>query len=79
VFPSWERPTADDRTIVYQKGAYALHELRELLGDAAFWAGIRRYTSDHFGQPVTTGDFRDAMEKASGRDLQAFFDRWVYQ
>jgi len=28
---------------------------------------------------VTTGDFRDAMEKASGRDLRAFFDRWVSQ
>jgi len=79
VFPSWDRPTADDRTIVYQKGAYALHQLRELLGDAAFWAGIRRYTSVHFGQPVTTSDFRDAMEKTSGRDLGAFFDRWVYQ
>jgi len=72
-------PTADDRTIVYQKGAYALHELRELLGDAAFWAGIGRYTSEHFGRSVTTGDFRDAMEKASGRDLRAFFDRWVSQ
>jgi aminopeptidase N len=79
VFPSWDRPTADDRTIVYQKGAYALHQLRELLGDSAFWAGIRRYTSEHVGQSVTTSDFRDAMEKTSGRDLVAFFDRWVYQ
>jgi aminopeptidase N len=79
VFPSWDRPTADDRTIVYQKGAYARHELRELLGDAAFWAGIRRYTSEHFGQSVTSGDFRESMEQASGRDLRAFFDRWVYQ
>jgi len=79
VFTSWDHPTADDRTIVYQKGAYVLHELRELLGDAAFWAGIRRYTSEHFGRSVTTGDFRDAMEKASGRDLRAFFDRWVSQ
>src|SRR5260221_12541438 len=25
VFPSWERQTADDRTIVYQKGAHGLH------------------------------------------------------
>jgi len=79
VFTSWDHPTADDRTIVYQKGAYVLHQLRELLGYAAFWAGIRRYTSEHFGRSVTTGDFRDAMEKASGRDLRAFFDRWVSQ
>jgi aminopeptidase N len=79
VFPNWDRPTADDRTIVYQKGAYVLHELRELLGDAAFWAGIRRYTTEHFGRSVTTEDFRAAMEQASDRDLRAFFNRWIYQ
>jgi aminopeptidase N len=78
VFPNWDRPTADDRTLVYQKGGYALHELRELLGDTAFWAGIRRYTTEHVGRSVTTEDFRAAMEQASGNDLRAFFDRWVY-
>ncbi len=79
VFPSWDRPTADDRTLVYQKGAYVLHELRELVGDTAFWTGIRRYTTEHFGKSVTTADFQTAMEQASARDLRAFFDRWVYR
>jgi aminopeptidase N len=78
VFPSWDRPTADDRTLVYQKGAYVLHELRELVGDTAFWAGIRRYTTEHFGKSVTTGDFQTAMEQASSMDLRPFFDRWLY-
>ncbi len=78
VFPNWDRPTTDDRTVVYQKGAYVLHELRELIGDEAFWAGIRRYTNDHFGKSVTSEDVRAAMEQASGKDLRAFFDRWVY-
>jgi aminopeptidase N len=78
VFPDWDRPSADDRTLVYQKGGYVLHELRTLLGDAAFWSGLRLYTSRHFGQSVTTEDFRTAMERASGTDLRAFFDRWVY-
>lgn len=79
VFPDWNRPTADDRTLVYQKGGYLLYELRELVGDAAFWAGIRRYTTIHFGKSVTTADFRAAMEQASGADLGSFFDRWVYR
>lgn len=78
VFPSWDRPTADDRTLVYQKGGYVLHELRELVGNDAFWAGIRRYTSEHFGTSVTSRDFQAAMEQASGMNLRAFFDRWVY-
>ena len=78
VFPNWDRPTADDRTLVYQKGGYVLHELRELIGDDAFWSGIRRYTVEHFGKSVTSADVRTAMERASGKDLRAFFDRWVY-
>jgi aminopeptidase N len=63
---------------VYQKGALVLHELRGLLGDEPFWSGIRRYTSARFGAPVTTDDFRAAMEEASGVDLRAFFNRRVY-
>jgi aminopeptidase N len=77
VFPSWERPTADDRVIVYQKGALALHELRESIGDAAFWSGIRRYTSSNFGMSVSTADLQLAMEQASGRDLGNFFVQWA--
>jgi aminopeptidase N len=77
VFPSWERPTADDRVIVYQKGALALHELRELIGDAAFWSGIRRYTSSNFGMSVSTADLQAAMEQASRRDLGDFFAQWT--
>jgi len=79
VFPDWDRPSADDRTLVYQKGAYVLHELREMVGDAAFWAGIKRYTKAHFGASVTSADLRAAMEQESGMDLRAFFDQWVYK
>jgi aminopeptidase N len=78
VFPNWDRPTADDRTLVYQKGAVALHELREALGDRAFWDGLRRYTRANFGRTVTADDFQKAMEQATGRSLSAFFAEWVY-
>jgi len=78
VFPSWDRPTADDRTIVYQKGAYVLHLLRETLGEQRFWKGIRDYTRRYQGQPVTTPDFQRTMEAATGKDLTDFFATWVY-
>lgn len=78
VFPDWTRPSANDRTLVYQKGALVLHELRGLLGDEVFWSGIRAYTRAHAGQSVTTADFQKAMEVATKRDLTAFFDQWVY-
>ncbi len=78
VFPNWDRPTPDDRALVYQKGALVLHELRERLGDHTFWAGIRAYTRAHLDGSVVTADFQSAMEKTARRDLSAFFNQWVY-
>jgi aminopeptidase N len=78
VFPDWNNPTADDRTLVYDKGAYVLHLLREELGERAFWSGIRQYTREYFGKSVTTSDFQRVMEQASKKNLKDFFARWVY-
>lgn len=78
VFPNWIKPTADDRAVVYQKGAYVLHLLREELGERDFWNGIRAYTRTHYGRSVNTTDLQRSMEKATGRDLSEFFGRWVY-
>src|SRR5215213_316070 len=78
VFRDWLRPTPEDRTLVYDKGAYVLHLLRSELGERAFWAGLRQYTRAHFGKSVTTADFQAAMERASGRGLSDFFAKWVY-
>ena len=74
----------DDMTRVtsiatYQKGAWVLHMLRERLGDEAFWRGIRLYYTRHFNGTATTDDFMNAMEEASGDDLQRFFDQWLRQ
>jgi aminopeptidase N len=77
VFPDWNRPSADDRAVVYQKGALALHELREQMGDAPFWMALRDYTRRHAGQTVRSADLQRSFESSSGRDLRAFFDEWV--
>ena len=78
VYADWTHPTAADRTIVYHKGAYVLHLLREELGDDVFWRALRAYTRAFMGKSVATADFQQAMERASGVDLTAFFRRWVY-
>jgi len=78
VFPDWSHPTADDRALVYRKGAYALALLRETLGDDAFWSGIRAFTTHRDGQSVDSKDFEQEMERASGSDLHAFFAHWVF-
>lgn len=78
VFPDWNNPTSADRTLVYDKGAYVIHLLREELGERVFWDGIRRYTRKYFGESVVTTDFQREMEQASKRDLRKFFDRWIF-
>ncbi|TWV99559.1 M1 family metallopeptidase [Chitinophaga pinensis] len=62
----------------YQKGGWVLHMLRRQVGDSLFWKGIRAYFADYNGRNANTDDFRKEMEKASGQDLHAFFQQWLY-
>lgn len=63
----------------YQKGSWALHMLRGLIGDDAFWKGIRSYYKEFKDLNATTDDFQRHMEEASGVDLTKFFDQWLYK
>ncbi len=83
----WDMPLAWDgrypslgmrRAVQYSKGALFLATLRETLGDAAFWDGVRHYTRAHAGGTVVSADLQRDMEAASGRDLQPMFASWVY-
>ncbi len=65
--------------MTYQKGSWVLHMLRRRMGDERFWAGIRDYYAQYMNRTATTGDFRRAMERASGQDLSAFFQQWLYR
>jgi aminopeptidase N len=63
---------------LYQKAGRVLNWLRQWLGPAVFWAGVRQYLERHRGGLVETADFRRALEDASGRDLGQAFDDWIY-
>ena len=62
----------------YEKGSLVLTMLRDELGDAAFFRGARLYLERHAGGFADTHEFRRALEEASGRDLNWFFDQWVF-
>jgi len=64
--------------ITYQKGAWFLHMLRDSIGNESFQKGIRSYYSRFMNSNATTDDFLHEMEQASGKDLKAFFDQWLY-
>jgi len=62
---------------LYEKGALVIHTLRSTLGESGFWAGVTRYLDHHRHGAVHTRDFQAAMEWATGRNLDAFFQAYV--
>jgi peptidase M1-like protein len=66
------------RALVYNKGAAVLHMLRRLIGDDAFFRGIRRFYRTSRFKKAGTEDLRAAMEQEAGRRLDRFFEGWIY-
>jgi aminopeptidase N len=72
-------PDALFSTPVYERGAMTLQALRQKIGDATFFAILRDWCRENRYQNVTTADFITLAERDSGRQLDAFFDVWLYQ
>ena len=66
------------RAVVYNKGAMVLHMLRRLVGDEAFFKGLRRFYDENRFQKAGTDGLRQAFEAETGRPLSRFFERWIY-
>jgi aminopeptidase N len=66
---------------IYTKGALVIHSLRGVLGDELFFPAIRAFAMDErftYLNQVTTRDFTDFIQSYTGRDLQGFFDVYLY-
>ncbi|WP_395049613.1 M1 family metallopeptidase [Flavobacterium sp.] len=61
----------------YQKGAWALHVLREGIGEKSFKKAVRSYLKKHSFQSVNTQDFFDKIKKVSNYDLDNFSKVWL--
>jgi aminopeptidase N len=64
---------------LYEKGSIVLHMLRGVLGEDAFFRSLQRYCRDNQFKNVVTQDLVDAIEAETGRNLEWFFDQWVYR
>jgi aminopeptidase N len=62
---------------VYDKGGWFLHMLRRLVGDDAFFSGLKAYGDAHAWGTATRGDLRAIFEQRTGLDLKQFFDQWL--
>jgi len=64
--------------LVYDKGAWILHMLRGVVGDTVFRDIFPAYREAHYMDVATTKDFKQICETTYGKDLDWFFDQWVY-
>lgn len=63
---------------LYEKGGMVLHMLRCHLGDEAWWASVKHYLERHRQGNVVTHDLQRAVEDVTGRNLEGFFQQWVF-
>jgi aminopeptidase N len=63
----------------YQKGAWVLHQLRGLVGDSAFFAGLRSYYSAYRDSTALSSDFARIMSVAAGQNLEWYFRQALLQ
>ncbi len=63
---------------VYDKGAWVLHMLRHDVGDSIFFKILRTYYNQYKYKNASTKDFKNVCEKISDKNLDKFFEQWVY-
>jgi aminopeptidase N len=63
--------------ITYAKGASALRQLVAFVGEDTFIAALKEYFADHAFGNTELIDLLKPLEKASGRDLDDWTERWL--
>ena len=61
----------------YQKGAWALHILREGVGHEAFRTAVKNYLEKYAYSNVTTEDFLSEINKVSDFDTDTYRKQWL--
>lgn len=65
--------------VSYQKGSSILHYLHQLMGDEAFSRAMLMYLTCNALKPAEATQWRLAVEEATGKDWNWFFDQWYYR
>jgi aminopeptidase N len=64
---------------IYDRGAMTLQALREKVGDKVFFRILRHWAARHRYGNATTAQFIALAERDSGRNLDRFFQVWLYR
>lgn len=85
---TWKKPVVDTITTnlidllnanSYEKGGWFLHMLRRNLGGATFAKAYKTYYETYKLKNASTGDFQNVVQQVSGKNLELFFNQWLYQ
>lgn len=63
--------------MTYVKGAIMLDDVRDTVGDTAFFSGLKSYCKNKMYGTATAADLIGALETASGIRLNSVFDSWL--
>ena len=66
-------------SLIYDKGAWVLHMLRREVGDEIFFRILRGYFKEYKYSNASTNDFKNFCEMTAKKNLDKFFDQWVYK
>ena len=63
----------------YPKGSWVLHSLRGMMGDSAFFRGLRTYYAQYRNGNALSRDFANVMNATAGRNLDWYFTQALTQ
>ena len=79
VFNRYDQPQDNFDSHTYPKGACILHQLRYLLGDEPFFRTLSVFLQEFAFQPVDTKDFSKTVKEVTGRNMDWFFDQFLFK
>lgn len=65
------------RAVGYGKGAMVCHMARRLVGEEAFWGGLKDVFAKKCFERASWDDFAEAWGKRAQQDMASFFTQWV--
>lgn len=72
-----ERASPSTQAVGYGKTMMVFHMARRLVGDDAFFEGLRRLYRDYCFEKASWDDVVASFEAATGRELEPWFEQWI--
>jgi len=75
----WDYKTSSEYyNTIYNKGAYILHMLRQVMGDDKFFKLLKKWYLSYKFKFARIRDFIRMAEEVYGKDLSWFFNAWLF-